>query len=144
MTHSFPHRLIAAVFQSAVVLFEHLPPLVAAVVFFAAAVAVVAVSVAVPWQTARLVVRVWRRAAGRRALAKLNREYAALCATHSLDGPADEPDDEPDAEHLPGVTRIGPATPPPVRRATRRRRMPVRIPRRRVRHTTTTSDRSPR
>lgn len=139
---TFPHRLIAASFQFAVVLFEHLPPIVAAAVFFVAVVAVVAVSVAVPWQTARLVVRVWRRDADRRALAELNREYADLCNAYSPNGPTGTSG----AEHLPGVTRIGPATPPPVRPKLRRRRMPsVRIPRRHVRHTTTSSsDRSSR
>ena len=136
MTPSFPHRMVAATFQFAVFLFEHLPPIVAAVVFFVAVVAVVAVSVAVPWQTARLVVRAWRRDADRRALAELNREYAALCDAYSPNGPADTSD----AEHLPGVTRFGPAVPPPVRREIRRRRMAgVRIPRRRVRHTTSSS-----
>lgn len=138
MISSFPHRMVAATFQFAVVLFEHQPPIVAAVVFFAAVVAVVAVSVTVPWQTARLIVRVWRwirhRAANRRALAELNREYAALCATYRLDGPADDSD----VEHLPGVTRIGPATPPPVRPALRRRRMAdMRIPSRILRRNTT-------
>lgn len=118
MISSFPHRLLSAVFQSAVVLFEHLPPFVAAVVFFAAVVAVVTVSVAVPWHTARLAVRVWRwiqcRATDRKALAELNREYAALCKSHRAETPA---------------------TPPRVRSALKRRRMPsVRIPRRRAAH----------
>lgn len=55
----------------------------------------------------------------------LDREYAALCATYSLD----ELTDASDAEYLPGVAHLGPAAPPPVRRAVRRRRMPsVRIP----------------
>lgn len=141
MTSSFPHRLFSAVFQSAVVLFEHLPPLAATVVFFAAVVAVVAVSVAVPWQTARLAVRAWRRIAARRSLAGLNREYAALCAAYSLDGPADTFG----AEYLPGVIHLGSATPPPVRRALKRRgAQAVRIYRRRMRHTTTFSDRRSR
>lgn len=69
----------------------------------------------------------------------LDREYAALCATYSRD----ELTDASDAEYLPGVAHLGPAAPPlPSRRPSKRRRMPsVRIPRRRVRHTTTSSDR---
>lgn len=56
----------------------------------------------------------------------LDREYAALCATYSLDEPGP-----------------GPAAPPPVQSGLKRRRMGVRTLRRRVRHTTT-SDRSSR
>lgn len=125
MIASFPRRLFSAVFQAAVVLFEHLPPLIAAAVLLAAVAAVVTVTVAVPWHAARLAVRVWRwiqrRAADRKALAELNREYAALCKSHRAETTA---------------------TPPRVCFALKRRRMPsMRISRRRVRHTTSSSDR---
>lgn len=132
MTHSFPHRMIAVPARILLALFTD-PLATVAIVAFWAALAVVF------WVSWLLIVRVEQWIGRHVADRALDREYAALCDQYCPDKPAD-------AEYLPGVTHLGPAAPPSVRTALRRRRMPsVRIPRRRVRHTTTSSsDRSTR
>lgn len=130
MNHSFPHRMIAVPARILLALFTDPVATIAVVAFWAA----LALTFWVSWL---LIVRVEQWITRHVKGDALDREYAELCASY----PADE---TPDAEYLPGVTQLGPTTPqPPPRRPSRRRRMPsVRIPRRRVRHTT--SDRSPR
>lgn len=130
MIHSFPHRMVAVPVRILLGLFTDPVALIADVVFYLALTFTL-------WGLWLLIVHVKHWIARHVRHAALDREYAALCDAYSLDGPCD-------TEKLPGVTHVGPAAPPPVRRPSRRRRRPgVRIPRRRVRNTTTSSsDRS--
>ncbi|ACU71951.1 hypothetical protein Caci_3042 [Catenulispora acidiphila DSM 44928] len=134
MTPSFPHRMLAVVARLVLAIVEDLPAFVADI----AAVVVVAVAARIlHWLIKRAAAWVGRHVADHR----LKRETEAFngIVQHLGDVFADV--DEP-TQLLPSAPHHRPATPPPVRRALRRRRMPgVHIPRRRVRHTTTSTDR---
>lgn len=117
MTPSFPHRMVAVVARIVLAIVEDVPAAVADIACLVAAV----VSL---WLLHRLIksAAAWIGRHVRRDA--LDREYAELCESFDANTSA---------------------TPPRVRSALKRRRMSgVRIPRRRVRHTTTSSDRSPR
>lgn len=134
MNHSFPHRMIAVPARILLALFTDPLATVAIVVFWAA----LALTFWVSWL---LIVRIEQWIARHVADHALDREYADLCDAYRLDEPADMSG----AEHLPGVTRLGPVTPQPVRHALKRRgAQAVRIYRRRMRHTMTSSDRRSR
>lgn len=113
MTPSFPHRMVAVVARIVLAIVKDLPAAVADIACLVAAV----VSL---WLLHRLIksAAAWIGRHVRRDA--LDREYAELCESHRAEIPA---------------------TPARVRSALKRRRMPVRIPRRRVRHTTSSSDR---
>lgn len=127
MTHSFPHRMVAVPARILLALFTD-PLATIAVVAFWAALALVF------WVLWLLIVRVetWiSRHVADRVLDRERRAFDEIVQRLRDDFPSD-------AEYLPGVTRIGPATPPPGRQV--RRRMP-RIPGRprARRHTTFSS-----
>lgn len=133
MNHSFPHRMIAVPARILLALFTD-PLATVAVVAFWAALAVVF------WVSWLLIVRVeqWiARHVNQHHARQEQRAFEEITQHLGDVFPADIPSG---AEYMPGVTQLGPATPPPVRPALKRRRMAgVRIPRRRARHATTSS-----